>query len=139
MVALPSCFFCKINSASERTRRPCFMNDGNLLRPSIYLNSASLCTTPASLPPRLPCSRRQGFSNLSCLEKNTLPVASTVRWPLPSTRAHMLTAYTIQTLSGCENKCNSSKQFRVKCWKKVFVFVNMYSVFAFFLIVKYYR
>lgn len=88
MVALPPCFFCKINSASGRVRWPHFMNDGNLLRPSIYLNPRHHYAPPPRPTLSLlrpPCSRRQGFSNLSCLEKNTLPSASLALRPLPST------------------------------------------------------
>lgn len=53
MVALPPCFFCKINSASRRVRWPHFMNDGNLLRPSIYLNPRHHYATPPCFPPTL--------------------------------------------------------------------------------------
>lgn len=83
MVALPPSFFCKINSASGRVRPPRFMNDGNLLRPSIYLHHYALPCSPS----RPPCSGRQGFSNLSCLEKNALPLVCVALRPLPSAHA----------------------------------------------------
>lgn len=59
------------------------MNDGNLLRPSIYLHHYALPCSPS----RPPCSGRQGFSNLSCLEKNALPLVCMALRPLPSTHA----------------------------------------------------
>lgn len=83
MVALPPSFFCKINSASGRVRPLRFMNDGNLLRPSIYLHHYA----PPCSPSRPPCSGRQGFSNLSCLEKNALPLVYVALRLLPSAHA----------------------------------------------------
>lgn len=90
VVAPPPCFFCKINSASGCVRPPCFMNDGNLLRPSIYLHLQHRYAPPCS-PSRLPCCRRQGFSNPSCLEKNTFPSGCVALCP-----AHMCVCMCMQ-------------------------------------------
>lgn len=51
-------------SIQWRAAAACFMNDGDLLRPSIYL---SLRVTAGPL-----CTRRQGSGHPSCLQHNTL-------------------------------------------------------------------
>lgn len=62
MVALPPYFFCKINSASGRVRWPHFMNDGNLLRPSIYLNPRHhYAPPPYTFPPQAPLLQEAGI------------------------------------------------------------------------------
>lgn len=61
VVSLPRYFFCQINSASGRVRWPHFMNDGNLLRPSI-------CPNPQHLHSRLPSAPASTCTETASLE-----------------------------------------------------------------------
>lgn len=89
MVALPPCFFCKINSASERIQRPCFMNDGNLLRPSIYLNPRHRYTAPPASPPQPPpLLQEAGILQSFLLGVKYITIGLLGSSALPSTQPH---------------------------------------------------